>query len=44
MNALVCIGKIIEYLDKFLMIDDVFPILTQIPSKEPAVLMAILGE
>jgi len=42
-NALVCIGKIIEYLDKFLMIDDVFPILTQIPSKEPAVLMAILG-
>lgn len=25
------------------MIDDVFPILPQIPSKEPAVLMAILG-
>ncbi|XP_065070532.1 SCY1-like protein 2 [Rhopilema esculentum] len=42
-NALVCIGKIIEYLDKFLMIDDIFPVLPQIPSKEPAVLMAILG-
>ena len=42
-NALVCIGNIIEYLDKFLLIDDIFPILHQIPSKEPAVLMAILG-
>eukprot|EP00794_Sanderia_malayensis_P017951 gene17951-19746_t len=42
-NALVCVGKIMEYLDKFMMVDDIFPIFPQIPSKEPAVLMAILG-
>ena len=43
MNTLVCIGKIIEHLDKFLLIDDIFPAMRQIPSNEPAVLMAILG-
>jgi len=42
-NTLVCFGKIIEHLDKFLLVDEIFPALTQIPSRDPAVLMGILG-
>lgn len=42
-NSLVCLGKLLEHLDKWLVLDEVLPILTQIPSKEPAVLMGILG-
>lgn len=42
-NSLVCLGKILEYLDKWFVIDDVLPFLQQIPSREPAVLMGILG-
>lgn len=33
-----------EYLDKWLILDDVIPFLPQIKSKEPAVLMSIVGE
>lgn len=42
-NCLVCLGKLLEYLDKWLVLDDVLPFLPQIPSREPAVLMGILG-
>ncbi|XP_060101221.1 SCY1-like protein 2 isoform X1 [Heteronotia binoei] len=42
-NSLVCLGKILEYLDKWFVLDDILPFLQHIPSKEPAVLMGILG-
>uniref|UniRef100_A0A671QTL3 SCY1-like protein 2 n=1 Tax=Sinocyclocheilus anshuiensis TaxID=1608454 RepID=A0A671QTL3_9TELE len=42
-NSLVCLGKILEYLDKWFVIDEILPFLQQIPSREPAVLMGILG-
>lgn len=42
-NCLICLGKILEYLDKWLVIDEVLPVLSQIPSKEPAVIMASIG-
>ncbi|XP_068573489.1 SCY1-like protein 2, partial [Cebidichthys violaceus] len=38
-NSLVCLGKILEYLDKWFVIDEILPFLQQIPSREPAVLM-----
>uniref|UniRef100_H3D0A4 Protein kinase domain-containing protein n=1 Tax=Tetraodon nigroviridis TaxID=99883 RepID=H3D0A4_TETNG len=42
-NSLVCLGKILEYLDKWFVIDEILPFLQQIPSREPAVLMGVLG-
>jgi SCY1-like protein 2 len=42
-NCLLCVGKLLEHLDKWLVMDEVIPFLTQIPSREPAVIMAILG-
>lgn len=42
-NCLLCIGKLLEYMDKWTVLDDVLPLLPQIPSREPAVLMSILG-
>lgn len=42
-NSLVCLGKILEYLDKWFVIDEILPFLQQIPSREPAVLMGMLG-
>lgn len=42
-NSLVCLGKILEYLDKWFVIDEILPFLELIPSREPAVLMGILG-
>lgn len=42
-NCLLCIGRLLEHLDKWLVLDEVLPFLTQIPSREPAVLMGILG-
>nr|XP_022321420.1 SCY1-like protein 2 [Crassostrea virginica] len=42
-NCLVCIGKLLEYMDKWTVLDDILPILPKIPSREPAVLMSILG-
>lgn len=42
-NCLLCIGKLLEHLDKWLVLDEVLPFLPQIPSREPAVLMGILG-
>uniref|UniRef100_A0A8C5Y1G5 SCY1-like protein 2 n=1 Tax=Microcebus murinus TaxID=30608 RepID=A0A8C5Y1G5_MICMU len=42
-NSLVYLGKILEYLDKWFVLNDILPFLQQTPSKEPAVLMGILG-
>ncbi|XP_068128911.1 SCY1-like protein 2 [Hyperolius riggenbachi] len=42
-NSLVCLGKILEYLDKWFVLDEIIPFLQQIPSREPAVLMGVLG-
>ncbi|XP_014248964.1 SCY1-like protein 2 [Cimex lectularius] len=42
-NCLLCIGKLLDSLDKWLVMDEVLPFLPEIPSKEPAVLMGILG-
>jgi hypothetical protein len=42
-NSLVCIGKILEHLDKFAVMEDILPFLAQIPSREAPTLMAILG-
>ncbi|KAG5884489.1 hypothetical protein JTB14_001284 [Gonioctena quinquepunctata] len=42
-NSLLCIGRLLEHLDKWLVLDEVLPFLPQIPSREPAVLMGILG-
>ncbi|KAF5275855.1 hypothetical protein FQR65_LT04093 [Abscondita terminalis] len=42
-NCLLCIGRLLEHLDKWLVIDEVLPFLPQIPSREPAVIMGILG-
>lgn len=42
-NCLLCIGKLLEHLDKWLVMDEVIPFLPNIPSREPAIIMAILG-
>ncbi|XP_066927614.1 SCY1-like protein 2 [Clytia hemisphaerica] len=42
-NALVCVGKLVDQMDKFLLVDEIFPMFQKIPSREPAVLMAMLG-
>lgn len=42
-NSLICIGKLIHHLDRWLVLDDVLPMLQQIPSREPAVIMAVVG-
>lgn len=42
-NCLLCVGRLLEHLDKWLVIDEILPFLPQIPSREPAVLMGILG-
>ncbi len=36
-------GKLVESLDKWIIIDEVLPLLQSVPSREPTVLMAILG-
>ncbi|GJQ74817.1 hypothetical protein Trydic_g21654 [Trypoxylus dichotomus] len=42
-NCLLCVGRLLEHLDKWIVLDEVLPFLPQIPSREPAVLMGILG-
>ncbi|KAL1138476.1 hypothetical protein AAG570_008539 [Ranatra chinensis] len=42
-NCLVCVGKLLDNLDKWVVLDEVLPFLPSIPSREPAVLMGILG-
>ncbi|XP_055296936.1 SCY1-like protein 2 [Sitodiplosis mosellana] len=42
-NSLICLGKLLEYFDKWFALDEIIPFLTQIPSRDPAVMMAIIG-
>ena len=42
-NGLVCIGKLLTHMDKWLVLDEILPMLQQVPSREPAVIMAIVG-
>ncbi|KAF7490449.1 SCY1-like protein 2 [Sarcoptes scabiei] len=42
-NCLIALGKILEHLDKWLVLDEVLPLLMMIPSKEPAVIMCSVG-
>ncbi|XP_065191489.1 SCY1-like protein 2 [Sycon ciliatum] len=42
-NALVCIGRILDHMDKWMVQESILPVLQQIPSREAGVLMAILG-
>ena len=43
-GALVCTGKLMEHMDKWFVLDEVLPMVMAIPSREPAVLMGILGK
>ncbi|KAK2168103.1 hypothetical protein LSH36_20g02028 [Paralvinella palmiformis] len=42
-NCLICLGKLLEYMDKWYVLDEILPIMMQVPSREPAVLMGMLG-
>jgi len=42
-NCLVCLGKILDHLDKWMVIDFILPFLGEIPSRDPAVVMGIVG-
>ena len=43
-KCLVCLSQMLDILDKHIVLDHILPILEQIPTKEPGVLMAVLGE
>ena len=43
-NSLICLAKLLSSLDKWLVIDEILPLLQQIPSREPAVIMGIIGK
>jgi SCY1-like protein 2 len=42
-NGLICIGKLLSHLDKWMVTDEILPLLQQVPSREPAVIMACIG-
>lgn len=43
-NALISLGKMVDKLERWMVVDQILPTLSKISSKEPAVLMAVLGE
>ncbi|XP_067937904.1 SCY1-like protein 2 isoform X2 [Watersipora subatra] len=43
LKCLISIGKMLTHLDKWFVLDEVLPFVQQVPSKEPSILMAILG-
>ena len=43
-SCLVCLGKLLPHLDRWLVLDEVLPLLPQVPTREPAVIMAVVGE
>ena len=43
-NSLVCIGKLIPNLERWMIAEQVLPALPKVHSKEPGVLMAVLGK
>ncbi|TPP60343.1 SCY1 protein 2 [Fasciola gigantica] len=42
-SCLICLGKLLDHLDKWIVMDEIVPFLQQIKSREPSILMAILG-
>jgi len=42
-NSLVCLGKLMDFLEKWIVLDDVLPILEKINTRDSSTLMAILG-
>lgn len=42
-NCLLCLGKLLDFYDKWFALDEIIPFLTQIPSRDPAVVMAVIG-
>ena len=42
-KCLVAVGKMLDSLDKLIIHEHILPLLQQIPSREPGVLMAVLG-
>lgn len=42
-NCVVCIGRLLEHTDKWLVLDDIVPFLIKIKTRDPSVIMAILG-
>ncbi len=43
-NSLLCLGKMLDHLETWMVTDQVLTTLPKITSKEPGVLMATLGE
>ena len=43
-KCLVSMGQMLDILDKHIVLDHILPILEQIPSREPGVLMGMLGK
>lgn len=43
-NCLVCIGKLLDHMDKWLVLDDIVPFLMKIKTRDPAVIMCIIGK
>ncbi|CAL8071421.1 unnamed protein product [Calicophoron daubneyi] len=41
--CLICIGKLLDHLDKWIVMDEVLPFLQQIKSREPSILMAVFA-
>ncbi|VDN13023.1 unnamed protein product [Dibothriocephalus latus] len=42
LETLICLAKILEYLDKWCVMEDVFPFLVEIKSREPTIIVAVL--
>ena len=42
-NGLISVGKLLPHLDKWLVMDEILPLLQQMPTREPAVIMASIG-
>ena len=43
-KCLVALGKMLDHFDKMILVDQVIPMLEKVKSREPAVIMAILGK
>ncbi|PAA93915.1 hypothetical protein BOX15_Mlig028104g1 [Macrostomum lignano] len=42
-SAFMCLGKLLENMDKWFVLDEVLPMLQKVQSREPAILMSVLG-
>ncbi|KAL7062748.1 hypothetical protein AAHC03_01383 [Spirometra sp. Aus1] len=42
LETLICLGKVLEYLDKWCVMEDVFPFLVDVKSREPILVVAVL--